>query len=441
MTTSGTSGGAGTASDLVSAAAVIMLADATMSLDNVVALAAIAGGDFWLLALGVLFSIPDHRLWRPHPERAHPSRARNHCCRRRVSRLDRRSNGRIRPARRELGPGERAGARRFSPPPSSPSSCCVGGVRRRLRERSARRAARRSSRPHARRAARVVRDPDRRSATTPDANLDRQPSCVRRAARGSSAGFRRRRACRIGARMDGGAGRRRRVRPACVSRRPDHLHRLVLRQPDVRLPACFPAEKETMTQEHIDSRAAAGAEAQRAPSPARRLDVLRRGDDAERHRRRARRRPGDGRPHARRGQGARRGAHRAFARTRGARRSGGGAVQDARARGGDGRSAVGAGCRSDRTDRRGARRLCLLDPAQRHEDRPRLGPHPEPLARVPARAFSARPQRRLAGRRRDPFRARQSGRVPFRLRPRLQRRLLSHSGASARRRALRPRPR
>jgi len=50
--------GAGTAGDFVSAAAVIMLADATMSLDNVVALAAIAGGNFWLLALGVLFSIP-----------------------------------------------------------------------------------------------------------------------------------------------------------------------------------------------------------------------------------------------------------------------------------------------------------------------------------------------------------------------------------------------
>jgi len=49
---------AGFAADLVSAAAIIMLADATMSLDNVVALAAIAGGDFWLMALGVLISIP-----------------------------------------------------------------------------------------------------------------------------------------------------------------------------------------------------------------------------------------------------------------------------------------------------------------------------------------------------------------------------------------------
>jgi len=46
------------AGDFVTAAAVVMLADAAMSLDNVVALAAIAGGSFWLLALGVLLSIP-----------------------------------------------------------------------------------------------------------------------------------------------------------------------------------------------------------------------------------------------------------------------------------------------------------------------------------------------------------------------------------------------
>ena len=46
------------ASDFMSAAAVIMLADAAMSLDNVVALAAIAGGNLWLLAIGVLLSIP-----------------------------------------------------------------------------------------------------------------------------------------------------------------------------------------------------------------------------------------------------------------------------------------------------------------------------------------------------------------------------------------------
>ncbi|HXZ14448.1 MAG TPA: YjbE family putative metal transport protein, partial [Roseiarcus sp.] len=46
------------ASDLVSAAAVIMLADGAMSLDNVVALAAIAGGNPWMLTIGVLASIP-----------------------------------------------------------------------------------------------------------------------------------------------------------------------------------------------------------------------------------------------------------------------------------------------------------------------------------------------------------------------------------------------
>ncbi len=50
--------GAGSTSDFLSAAAVIMFADAAMSLDNVVALAAIAGGNIWLLAIGVLLSIP-----------------------------------------------------------------------------------------------------------------------------------------------------------------------------------------------------------------------------------------------------------------------------------------------------------------------------------------------------------------------------------------------
>ncbi len=54
----GVVGSVGSASDFVSAAAVIMIADAAMSFDNVVALAAIAGGDYWLLAIGVLISIP-----------------------------------------------------------------------------------------------------------------------------------------------------------------------------------------------------------------------------------------------------------------------------------------------------------------------------------------------------------------------------------------------
>ncbi len=44
--------------DLWSAATVIVVADSAMSLDNVVALAAIARGNFWLLAAGVAFSIP-----------------------------------------------------------------------------------------------------------------------------------------------------------------------------------------------------------------------------------------------------------------------------------------------------------------------------------------------------------------------------------------------
>jgi YjbE family integral membrane protein len=44
--------------DLWAAATAIVIADAAMSLDNVVALAAIARGNFWLLAAGVVLSIP-----------------------------------------------------------------------------------------------------------------------------------------------------------------------------------------------------------------------------------------------------------------------------------------------------------------------------------------------------------------------------------------------
>ena len=44
--------------DLWAAATAIVVADAAMSLDNVIALAAIARGNFWLLAAGVVFSIP-----------------------------------------------------------------------------------------------------------------------------------------------------------------------------------------------------------------------------------------------------------------------------------------------------------------------------------------------------------------------------------------------
>ncbi|PPQ30027.1 hypothetical protein CCR94_13775, partial [Rhodoblastus sphagnicola] len=44
--------------DIVAAALVIVMADAIMSLDNVVALAAITAGNFWLLVLGLALSIP-----------------------------------------------------------------------------------------------------------------------------------------------------------------------------------------------------------------------------------------------------------------------------------------------------------------------------------------------------------------------------------------------
>jgi len=43
---------------LLSAAAVIVIADAAMSVDNIVALAAIAAGNFWWLAIGVALSLP-----------------------------------------------------------------------------------------------------------------------------------------------------------------------------------------------------------------------------------------------------------------------------------------------------------------------------------------------------------------------------------------------
>jgi YjbE family integral membrane protein len=48
----------GAPSNLWSAAAVIVVADAAMSIDNVVALAAIAHGNFWLLLVGVALSLP-----------------------------------------------------------------------------------------------------------------------------------------------------------------------------------------------------------------------------------------------------------------------------------------------------------------------------------------------------------------------------------------------
>ena len=47
-----------TTRSLLSAAAVIVVADAAMSVDNVVALAAIAAGNFWWLAIGVALSLP-----------------------------------------------------------------------------------------------------------------------------------------------------------------------------------------------------------------------------------------------------------------------------------------------------------------------------------------------------------------------------------------------
>ena len=104
---------AGAAGDFITAAAVIMLADAAMSLDNVVALAAIAGGSFWLLALGVVLSIPII---------AFGSLILSGIIRRAPailtlgavgSRLDSGSDGGFRSPRRGLVPNQRAGACRL----------------------------------------------------------------------------------------------------------------------------------------------------------------------------------------------------------------------------------------------------------------------------------------------------------------------------------------
>ena len=103
------SGNAG-AGDLLAAAATIALADAAMSLDNVVALAAIAKGNSWLLALGVLLSIPIIVYGSLILTRNHPSRAGDPDAGRRRSRLDRGRDGGFRSASFRLGPLQRAGA-------------------------------------------------------------------------------------------------------------------------------------------------------------------------------------------------------------------------------------------------------------------------------------------------------------------------------------------
>ena len=158
-----------------------------------------------------------------------------------------------------------------------------------------------------------------------------------------------------------------------------------------------------MSSRDFRRRRFARAQAQRASAAAGGMDVFRRGDDPERYCRGARRRPGDGRQNAGGGKGSRRGAHRSFARRRRAWRARGRFMQASRIFRGD-RGAAVLGLRGpDGADRRSARRSRFGAVAQRDEDRPWLGTHAEPFARILARAFAARPQRRLAGRRRDPF--------------------------------------
>ena len=175
----------------------------------------------------------------------------------------------------------------------------------------------------------------------------------------------------------------------------DHLHRLVLRQPHLSVEASPGDSNGPHDARQSQSRPPSHAEAQRAPAPARRLDVFRRGNDAERHRRRARNRPRDGRQNACGGQGARGSAHCA---RRAAQLSS--AVSKAalcKIHGFEEAivAPLSAPLRGrDLADQRRARRIRLGAPAQRHENRTRLGPHAQPLARILARALAEGAQRR-----------------------------------------------
>ena len=168
--------GAGSTSDFLSAAAVIMFADAAMSLDNVVALAAIAGGNIWLLAIGVLLSIPilvyGAVILTRIIDRAPAIPDRGRC----VSGMGRRRHGDVRPSGRGLDRGKCAGARRL-----------CAGARRALRFIAGAGAKPASARAPIRRAA-------PRPAARPRAPAPRRASVRRRASSGpgpARRGFRR----------------------------------------------------------------------------------------------------------------------------------------------------------------------------------------------------------------------------------------------------------
>ena len=109
--------------DLWAAATAIVVADAVMSLDNVVALAAIARGNFWLLAAGVVLSIPVLAYGGLILSAAAARRSVAGQARRGAARLDRRRHG-----------GDRSAGRRLDPAVNAPALAAYRpGARGRLR--------------------------------------------------------------------------------------------------------------------------------------------------------------------------------------------------------------------------------------------------------------------------------------------------------------------
>ncbi len=240
----------------MSAAVVIMFADAAMSLDNVVALAAIAGGNLWLLGGRHPSQHPDPRLRRLCPDRAPPARAGDLHRRRGVPRLDRRRHGGDRSAGRRAGstptrprsgssprrsapcscsPPEGPRGRGPRPPPRRRRATAAGPARARgpagARERS------RARRALASLGRRIGAKARRRASSRPAASAaaEAEPAAKILPPDDAHARIRRGGACgRVRLRLDRGAAGRGRFRPAGVSGRPDHFHRVVLRQPDLR---------------------------------------------------------------------------------------------------------------------------------------------------------------------------------------------------------------
>ncbi len=223
---------------------IIMLADAAMSLDNVVALAAIAGGSFWLLALGVLISIPIlvygafilTRVLSDRSRRSSPSARRSSAgspaaWRRPTRCVAAGSTPTLRRSacsRRRSAPCSCSRPEKACPGPIAgfgrrPSACPLRDSSR-PRRPCPLRSARRPPSPRARRSPSCAPPPRRARRKRPPALADEAiPAFATEEPEEASPG-----------RLDRGAAGRRGLRPARARRRADHLRRLVLRQPDLR---------------------------------------------------------------------------------------------------------------------------------------------------------------------------------------------------------------